>query len=125
MQDILSITSTYCHGVGFAVMALITVRVSYKMYMLYTEDILLDKVSQVEAARAQEGLPSNVRLTSEDFRLNPELANIFEAPAEGPLIIPLETNAHLELLQHQEAIINQHWLMDFIEAFINAFNNFL
>jgi hypothetical protein len=83
----------------------VSIAITYKFYFYDKEITLSDKVTQVEAARAQKGLPSEVTITPEDLRLNPELADILGVTdVNNPINITLETNAHLEYQQFQDTI---------------------
>jgi hypothetical protein len=88
--------------------------ITYKFYCYDREITLLNRVTKVEAARAQQGLPSEVTITPEDLRLNPELADIFDVTnVNNPINISLETNAHLEYIQFQDTIQTHN---NFIES---------
>jgi hypothetical protein len=118
-------------GVGLIVVAAVSVVAAYKCYYSYTELTLLWRVRQVEAVRAQDGLPSEVIITTEDLRLNPELADILEiTDLNHNVNVALETNAHLEYLQFQEThtnfiedllvyIYNFHFFEDLITYILN------
>jgi len=83
----------------------VSIVITYKFYFYDKEITLSDRLAQVEAARAQKGLPTEVTITPEDFRLNPELADIFGVTGVNESInITLETNAHLEYQQFQETL---------------------
>jgi hypothetical protein len=122
-------------NVGIIAFAAVSVVAAYKFYVSYTEITLLNRVRQVEAVRAQDGLPSEVTITPEDLRLNPELADILEiTDLNNNVNVALETNAHLEYIQFQETMIdhqnflenlvvyiyNLHFLEDFF-TFISLF----
>ena len=55
-------------NVGIIAFAAVSVVAAYKIYISYTEITLLNRVRQVEAVRAQDGLPSEVTITPEDLR---------------------------------------------------------
>jgi len=77
---------------------------------------------QIDTTRVNEGLPTDITLTPEDFRAHPELAEIFEVEdTENNLDLILESQEHLEMLESQHADITINNLMalfDAIEAFI-------
>jgi hypothetical protein len=82
---------------------------------------------QIDSTRVQEGLPTDVTLTPEDFRAHPELAEIFEvADTDNNLDLVLESNEHFEQVQVQAQLQpvesdNLTALYDIIEAFISSF----
>ena len=83
----------------------VSIVITYKFYYYDKEITLSDKLAQVEAARAQKGLPTEVTITPEDFRLNPELVDILGVQGGNESVnITLETNAHLEYQQFQDTI---------------------
>jgi hypothetical protein len=49
------------------------VGLAFSLYNSYTEHKIINRINQADAAREHEGLPNDVTLTPEDFRLNPEL----------------------------------------------------
>ena len=87
------------------------VGLAFSLYNSYTEHKIINRINQVEAAREQEGLPNNVTLTPEDFRQNPELAEIFNTDTDKNLNLNLETIEHIELIENQGAAID---IMDYI-----------
>jgi hypothetical protein len=83
------------------IVTVISVGVAYKLYNRYATIYYINRVRQVEAERAQENLPTEVSLTPEDFRLNPELAEIFEVTdLDNELDLNLETNEQLNVQEH-------------------------
>jgi uncharacterized protein (DUF58 family) len=80
---------------------------------------------QIDSTRVQEGLPTDVTITPEDFRAHPELAEIFDvSDTETNLDVILESQEHLEMLEAQSADISYNNVMavlDAIEAFISFF----
>ena len=80
---------------------------------------------QIDTTRVNAGLPTDVTLTPEDFRNNPELAEIFDvSDTETDLDLALESQEHLEMLENQYADISYNnfmALLDAIEAFISYF----
>jgi uncharacterized protein (DUF58 family) len=80
---------------------------------------------QIDTTRVNAGLPTDVTLTPEDFRNNPELAEIFDvSDTETDFDIALESQEHLEMLENQYADISYNNFMailDAIEAFISYF----
>ena len=80
-----------------------SVGLALSWYNGYTANYLLSRVRQVEATRAQENLPNEVTLTPEDFKQNPELAEILEVTdVDNNLNLHLETVEHLEYLEHHQ-----------------------
>jgi hypothetical protein len=97
------------------------VALTFSLYNGYTNYYYLNKVRQVEAARAHEGLPSELAFTPEELRDNPELAEMFEVTdVNKGLHLNLETNAHLEYLENQDAAINIMDYIDVIGDFLSA-----
>jgi len=90
----------------------------------YLNDYNIHRPRPVDTARAQEGLPTEVTLTPEDFMRNPELAQIFEGvDVNENLDLLLESNEHYEQVENQYAAIDHNNLMEFydvVEAFISA-----
>jgi hypothetical protein len=82
-----------------------SVGLALSWYNGYTANYFLSKFRQVEDSRAQENLPNEVTLTPEDFKQNPELAEILEVTdVDNNLNLHLETQEHLEYLEHQDSI---------------------
>jgi hypothetical protein len=94
-------------------------------------------VSQIDTTRVNEGLPTDMSLTPEDFAANPELAEIFGiTDTNTNLDVTLESNEHFEQVQNQIAINNNDNLdedyfmslyddlsnYDYTEIMINIFN---
>jgi|ERR1700748_899278 uncharacterized protein (DUF58 family) len=84
----------------------------------------------IDAGRVEEGLPTDVALTPEDFRNNPELLEMFEiTDADNNLEFNLESNEHFEIVENLEAaatiytqaIDNYNAFHDIFEAILNAF----
>jgi len=112
------------NNVSIIVGTVVSVALAYKIYISYTELTLFNRVRQVEAARAQEGLPSEVTITPEDLRLNPELADILGVTdVNNNINIALETNAHLEYIQFQDTILAHNLFIDNIVIFFTSFFN--
>jgi hypothetical protein len=60
---------------------------------------------EIDANRTGQGLPTEVSLTPEDFRDNPELAEIFEvSDLDTNLDLNLETNEHLNVQEHLDGV---------------------
>jgi uncharacterized protein YpuA (DUF1002 family) len=80
----------------------------------------------IDTTRVHEGLPTDVTLTPEDFRANPELAEIFGvADTDNNLDILLESNEHFQQVENQlNAVENQ---LNAVENQLNAvdFNNLM
>lgn len=83
------------------------------------------RVRQVDTTRVQEGLPTDVTLTPEDFRAHPELAEIFDVTDTNTnLNVALESNDHYEFIENQFAEVDYDNLMtlyQIIEAFLSSF----
>src|SRR6267378_47173 len=106
-------------SVSLMIVAAVSVGASYYTYVCYTETTLFNRVRQVEATRAQEGLPSEVIITPEDLRLNPELVDILGiTDLNNNVNVALETNAHLEYIQFQETMIEHHNFMEDLVVYI-------
>src|ERR1700742_3967717 len=104
-------------SVAIIAAAAVSVGVAYKFYVHYTETTLFNRVLQVETARAQNNLPSEVTITPEDLRLNPELAEILEI-TDLNNNVALETNAHLEYAQFQETMVVHQNLLENIVTYV-------
>jgi hypothetical protein len=97
------------------------VALTFSLYNGYTNYYYLNKVRQEEAVRAQEGLPNDLAFTAEDLRENPELAEMFGVTdVDKGLHLNLQTNAHLEYLENQDAAINIMDYIDVIGDFLSA-----
>jgi len=100
-------------SVSLMIVAAVSVGASYYTYVCYTETTLFNRVRQVEATRAQEGLPSEVIITPEDLRLNPELVDILGiTDLNNNVNVALETNAHLDYIQFQETVVSNHQFLE-------------
>jgi hypothetical protein len=85
--------------------ATVSAVITYKFYNYDKEITLLNKVTKEEAVRAQQGLPSEVTITPEDLRLNPELVDILGVTGNNESVnISLETKAQFEYIQFQETV---------------------
>jgi hypothetical protein len=63
---------------------------------------------QIDTTRVHEGLPTDMALTPEDFRANPELAEIFGiADTDNNLDVILESNEHFEQVQNDQLVQDQ------------------
>jgi hypothetical protein len=124
MLDLYEIFHQTFNNISIIVITTVSVGIAYKFYICYTNYTLLNRVIQVEAARAQDGLPSEVTITPEDFRLNPELAEILEVTdVNNNINVALETNAHLEYIQFQDTIFAHDLFLENAVAFVaNIFN---
>jgi len=72
---------------------------------------------QIDTTRVNEGLPTDVTITQEDFRNNPELAEIFGVSnTENDFNVNLESQAHLEMLENHSADLSYNDLMDILDA---------
>jgi hypothetical protein len=70
-------------------------------------------VSQIDTTRVNEGLPTDITLTPEDFAADPELAEIFGiTDTNTNLDLNLESNEHFEEVQNQIATINRDNIMN-------------
>ena len=80
---------------------------------------------QIDTTRVQEGLPTDVTITPEDFRANPELAEIFDVTdTDANLNVALESQEHLEMLEAQSASINFDNVMAVLEELEAIFSYF-
>lgn len=62
---------------------------------------------EIDTTRVDEGLPTDMTLTPEDFLANPELAEIFGVTDDNTnLDLMLESNEHFEEVQNQIATNN-------------------
>lgn len=85
--------------------ATVSAVITYKFYNYDKGITLSNRLAKEEAARAQQGLPSEVTITPEDFRLNPELVDILDVSGVNESVnISLETKAQFEYFQFQETI---------------------
>src|SRR6266567_7560983 len=67
----------------------------------YLNQFNIARPRPVDAGRIQEGLPTDVTLTPEDFERNPELAQIFEVEdVNQNLDLFLEGHEHFEHLEN-------------------------
>jgi len=122
MLDLNYIFNQTFNSVSIIVATAVSVTLTYKFYFYITELTLLNRVRQVEAARAQEGLPSEVTITTEDLRLNPELADILGVTdVTNNINVALETSAHLDYIQFQETIYTHNLIIENIVTFITSF----
>jgi len=81
---------------------------------------------QVDTTRVNQGLPTDITLTPEDFRAHPELAEIFEVEdTENNLNLNLESQEYLEMLESQHTDRNLNNLMALIEAIEAFFTNLI
>jgi len=81
---------------------------------------------QVDTTRVNQGLPTDITLTPEDFRAHPELAEIFEVEdTENNLNLTLESQEYLEMLESQHTDRNLNNLMALIEAIEAFFTNLI
>jgi hypothetical protein len=107
-------TNSY-QSLPLIIISIITVGVAYAMYHSYKEHHLLNRLITVETEREQEGLPNEVTLTPEDFRLNPELVEMFGiTDVDNNLGFDLQTNEHLEYLEAHELNNNIESIFDAI-----------
>jgi hypothetical protein len=107
------------------VSAITSVGLTLSVYNSYTEKYYMDRVKQAEAARAQEGLPSEVTLTPEDFEKNPELREIFGVTdADSNLNLALETIEHIDYQDNQDAAEDVNDYLDLGGDFLSAVFNY-
>jgi len=72
---------------------------------------------QIDTTRVNEGLPTDVTITQEDFRNNPELAEIFGvSDTETDFNVNLESQQHLEMMENHSADLCYNDLMDILDA---------
>jgi hypothetical protein len=115
--------------------------VTYNVIIRYIALNNATMVSEIDTTRVNEGLPTDMSLTPEDFAADPELAEIFGiTDTNTNLDIALESNEHFEQVQNQIAnnnlptisdIFNEDSLLslyeemcdyDYIETMINIVN---
>lgn len=106
----------------------ITISISGITYIIFRTNnqfSFLTRVSELDPIRIQQGLPTDVTLTPEDFIENPELAEIFDVTDPNTYLdVPLESNQHFEYVQDQMATgtyDNLSALLDVIVAYISTF----
>ena len=98
----LDIYVTICYTLSVVGMVGITVCFIYS-YRLITYVPNVTPVRQTDTTRVEEGLPTDISLSPEDFRDNPELAEIFGiTDPDTNLDVALESNEHFEQVQNQE-----------------------
>lgn len=96
--------------------------ITYCMINNYRNNVLM--VRQVDTTRVNEGLPTDLTLTPEDFTNNPELVEIFEGvnPNQN-LDIILESNEHfnehLVQIENQFSIINYDNLITLCDLIVD------
>jgi hypothetical protein len=91
----------------------------------YLNDFNIDRPRPVDTTRLQEGLPTDVTITPEDFMRNPELAQIFEGvDVNQNLDLFLEGQEHVDHLENQFAAIDYNTLMELYEIIEAFFSNF-
>jgi hypothetical protein len=74
----------------------------YRFYVYYTHHTLLNRMLETTLERAEEGINSGVTLTPEDFRQNPELAEMLNITGvEEEININLETQEQVEFFEFQ------------------------
>jgi len=85
------------------------------------DNVILER--PVDTTRIHEGLPTDLTLTPEDIRANPELAEIFDiSDTDNNLNIILESDEHFELVQDQIAAID--YLINLFEVIQHFLTNF-
>ena len=122
-MDIQYLFSNWFSSVAVVATTVVSVGIVYKFYLFDKNLTLLERVSKVEAARAEKGLPSEVTITPEDLRLNPELVDILGiTDLNNNVNVALETKAHLEYTQFQEMVMDHnHFLDHFFDYFYHLF----
>ena len=122
-MDIQYLFSNWFSSVAVVATTVVYVGIVYKFYLFDKNLTLLERVSKVEAARAEKGLPSEVTITPEDLRLNPELVDILGiTDLNNNVNVALETKAHLEYTQFQEMVMDHnHFLDHFFDYFYHLF----
>jgi hypothetical protein len=121
MLDLNLIFSNSYGTISLIFTATVSAVITYKFYNYDKEITLLNRLTKVEAVRAEKGLPSEVTITPEDFRLNPELVDILDVTGVNESVnISLETKAQFEYLQFQETVQAQN---NFIESTVELFSN--
>ena len=95
-------------NVSFIIAAIIVVGLTIAHINVHIINTNVPFVRPIDSARAAEGLPTEVTLTPEDFRDNPDLAEIFDVTdVNNDLTINLEGNDHLNFADNLENIHNQ------------------
>jgi len=108
-------------SISLIIVAVVSVGASCYTYVYYTENTLINRVRQVEATRAQQGLPSEVTITPEDLRLNPELVDILGiTDLNSNVNVALETNAHLDYIRFQETMSAFYQFVENVITFITS-----
>lgn len=98
----LDIYVTICYTLSVVGMIGLTVCFIYS-YRQITYVPNVTPVRQIDTTRVEEGLPTDISLSPEDFRDNPELAEIFGiTDSNTNLDVALESNEHFEQVQNQE-----------------------
>jgi|SRR6267154_3583009 len=119
MLDLSFIFSNSYGTISLIFTATVSAVITYKFYNYDKGITLLNRLTKVEAARAEQGLPSEVTITPEDFRLNPELVDILGVTGGNESVnISLETKAHLEYFQFQETVQAHNSFIEGVVEFI-------
>ena len=88
---------------------------TYHVIITYRALYNATMVSEIDTTRVNEGLPTDMSLTPEDFAANPELAEIFGiTDTNTNLDIALESNEHFEQVQNQIANNNLPTISDIL-----------
>jgi hypothetical protein len=86
-----------CYTISFIIIAILLIS-SYRQYQIDNATT----VRPIDTTRVEEGLPTDMTLTPEDFLADPELAEIFGITDPNTnLDINLESNEHFEEVQNQ------------------------
>jgi len=111
--------NSFTLGIAIAVIG-VTLSI-IKGYIQYSNNVQ----GQIDSTRVQEGLPTEVILTAEDYDNNPDLAELFGALGEdNTLNLNLESNEHFEQQQNQPPAVDYtdlDTIYDIVENFISSF----
>ena len=98
--------------------------VTFCIYNNFRNDAIL---RQPDPSRLQEGLPTDITLTSADFENNPDLVKVFEGEGVDPtqnVNVVLQGPEHFELLKNQLSIFSFDNLMAICDAVVAFFSSF-
>jgi len=77
--------------------------------------------TQIDTTRVNEGLPTDMTLTPEDFAADPELAEIFGISENNTMLdLSLESNEHFEEVQNQIETFNRENIMNALNDLNNG-----
>lgn len=109
----LNITDTYFTVCFTLICSCITICLIYNCRVIMNNPM----INQIDTTRVNEGLPTDMTISPEDFAADPELAEIFGITENNTMLnVNLESNEYFEEVQNQIEIINR-------ENIMNAINN--